>query len=547
MVAGKSAFEFLYDLCATPDFLGRMDTMDVLVPKAGHHAIPLLTAVLKAGKAPERVHALRYLVDPRFMAKDLPGAAKAIAVALDDADERVTAHAIASLSAVSQEEDYFRALGPRLDATAPLIVRAVIDGMKRYKSDRTIEYLSGRFLAGPNPTRMLVLDAFFAIGDEKVVVPHLVDALTHRHIAIRTKATEAISQLAVAGKIDTAHTIVWLLRSRDTNVRRIATELVKRVGDKSGELTPKLLGFLRDEDWWVRERVMDALVEMAGATLARHLVEYLSDPSDVIRRFAIGGLVRLKDPRTIGTFVRAAMNDEDWWVREQAIEAIAELKDKRAIPYVVEILQRHPEQRLMCIQALHALEAAEAAPHVAPFVVDDDPDVRLAAVQCLAAIDGRDQAEVLEAARSRPGLPRPERGARGARALEDDLRAPAGRRQDDEPARPPPHGRADPGGGRSRPRRRAAAVREATREDGGAQQDRPHRRAGPRDPVSSPERGSARGDRAGAGRRLFVRGAVAQPPLPRPRLLAADRASRRSSGSSRTRSRTSRTWASRRS
>jgi twitching motility protein PilT len=394
-IAGKSAFEFLYELCADPDFLGRIETMDVLVPKAGHHAIPLLTLVLKTGKPPERVHALRYLVDSRFMAKDLAGAGKAIAVALEDTDDRVAAHAIASLSAVAQEEDYFRALGPRLESKSPLIMRAVIDGVKRYKSERAIEFLAGRFLAGPNPVRLLVLDAYAAIGDEKVVI-HLVDALTHRHIAVRTKATEVISQLALAGKIDAARTIVWLLRSRDLNVRRIATEIVRKVGDRAGDLTPKLLVFLRDEDWWVRERVMDALVEMAGAALARHLVEYLNDPSDVIRRFAIGGLVRLKDPRTIGTFVRSAMNDTDWWVREQAIEAIAELKDKRAIPYVIEILQRHAEQRLMCIHALRALEATEAAPHVAPFVVDEDPDVRLAAVQCIGAIDARDQATVLK-------------------------------------------------------------------------------------------------------------------------------------------------------
>ena len=395
VVAGKSAFEFLYDLCGTADFAGRVDTMDVLVPKAGHHAIPLLTVVLKAGKPQERVHALRYLVDPRFMAKDLPGATKAIVVALDDPDERVAAHAIAALAGVTQEEEYFKTLGPRLESKSPLIVRAVIEGLKRYKSERTVDYLAARFLAGPNATRLLVLDAYLTMGDEKVV-PHLVDALTHRHIAIRTRATEVISQLAIAGKVDAARTIVWLLRSRDLNVRRIATEIARKVGDKSGELTPKLLAFLRDEDWWVRERVMDALVEMAGATLARHLVEVLGDPSDVIRRFAVGGLVRLKDARTIGSLVRAAMSDSDWWVREQAIEAIAVIKDPRAIPYVIEILQRHEDQRLMCINALAALGAVDAGPYVAPFVTDDDPDVRLASVQCLAAIDARAQADALK-------------------------------------------------------------------------------------------------------------------------------------------------------
>jgi twitching motility protein PilT len=394
-LAGKSAFELLFDLCKDPEFAGRVEAMDVLVPKAGHHAIPLLAAVLKSGNAPERVHALRYLVEPRFMAKDLPGAAKAIAIAIDDVDERVAAHAISALAAVVTEDEYFQALGERLESTSQVIVRAVIDGLRRFKSPRAAEYLGRKFTLGPNSVRMLVLDAFASMGDENVV-PYLVEALTHRHISIRTKATEVISQLATAGRIDSARTIVSLLRARDLNVRRMATELIKKVGDRTGELAPQLLGFLRDEDWWVRERVMDALVDMAGATLARHLVEYLNDPSDVIRRFAVGGLVRLKDPRTIGTLVRAAMNDDDWWVREQAIEAVASMKDKRAIPYIIEILQRHPEQRLMCITALTTLEANEASAYVAPFAADEDPDVRFATVKCLAAIDGRDQVEVLK-------------------------------------------------------------------------------------------------------------------------------------------------------
>ena len=393
-VAGKAAFDVLRELCTDAEFIGKIDAMDVLVPKAGHHTIPLLNAVLKSGKPAERAHALRYLADQRFMAKDLLAAANTIVAALEDPDERVVAQAITSLAAVAQEEDFFRTLGPRIDSKSPLLVRAIIDGLKRYKSARAVNYLAQRLAAGPNPTRLLVLDAFLEMADEKCV-PYLVEALNHRQTAIRTKATEVISQLAVAGKVNAARTIVWLLRSRDTNVRKFAIEIAKKVGDRSGELAPKLLASLRDEDWWVRERVMDALVEMAGGALARHLVEVLSDPTDVIRRFAVGGLARLKDPRTIGSLVRAAMNDTDWLVREQAIDAIAAIKDKRATPYVIEILQRHLEQRLMCINALSALGATEAAPYVAPFVVDDDPDVRLAAIHCLAAIDGQDQASAL--------------------------------------------------------------------------------------------------------------------------------------------------------
>ena len=45
-------------------------------------------------------------------------------------------------------------------------------------------------------------------------------------------------------------------------VRRAAVELVNRVGDPRVISAPRLLKYLRDEDWWVRERTLDALIEM---------------------------------------------------------------------------------------------------------------------------------------------------------------------------------------------------------------------------------------------------------------------------------------------
>ncbi len=399
-VAGKSAFESLAELCRSPDFTGRIDTMDVLVPKAGHHAIPLLTIVLRHGKPAEKAHALRYLTDPRFMGKDPAAAVRAVAMALEDADERVVAQAVAGLPAIASEDDFVRLVGPRLESQSAALAKATLEGFKKYKSPRAAEYLSARFIAGPNAIRLLVLEAAAAIGDEKVL-DLLAMALTHRSAPVRAKASEVLSQLAIAGKIDSAQTVVWLFRSRDPGVQRLAAEIIEKAGqsaEQSSELAPRLLALLRTEDWWVRERVMDSLVAtMPGPVLARHLAPYLNDERDVIRRFAIAGLSRLRDPRTIGSFVRTALNDADWWVREKAIEAIAELADKRAIPYILEILQRHPEQRLVSIQALRALQASEASEHVAPFLADDDADVRLAAIECLGALDAQAHGPALRA------------------------------------------------------------------------------------------------------------------------------------------------------
>lgn len=394
-VGGQSASDILMELVKDRGFAGRQEALDALMPKAGHHAVPLAQRVVQFGEPHERQHALKYLGDPRLMAKDPQAAIRAIVTALDDNEPRVAAQSLLSLSQLATEEEYFAHLGPRADTTNLARLKAIIDGARRYTSERTVAFLTKKFRGGPNAVRLAVLDATAQIAQDNVL-PILLEALSHQRIDVRTRAAEVLAELGTGGKVDVARTIIWLLRSRDTNVRRLAVEVAKKVGDPNGELAPKLLRFLRDEDWWVRERVMDALAEMSGEGLTRHLVAYLKDPSDVVRRFAVGGLVRLKDARAIGAIVNSAMNDTDWWVREQAIVALGELGDKRSIPYLLQVMNTHPTEKLVCIEALSALEAKEAAPKVAECLKDEDPSIRLAAIRCLGVLGDRSTAPLLE-------------------------------------------------------------------------------------------------------------------------------------------------------
>src|SRR5439155_645721 len=167
-----------------------------------------------------------------------------------------------------------------------------------------------------------VLGALQAIGTD-AVLPPLVDALAHNQIPVRNRAAEVLKQLSMEGKLDVSRTVIWLLRSRDVNVRRMATEIIRTVADPDQQLWPKLMGVLRDEDWWVRERVMDALIELGGVRLTAHVVSLLTDASDVIRRFAVSVLGRIKDPKALRSLVQMATEDTDWWVKETAVESVA--------------------------------------------------------------------------------------------------------------------------------------------------------------------------------------------------------------------------------
>ncbi|HEY8077927.1 MAG TPA: PilT/PilU family type 4a pilus ATPase, partial [Labilithrix sp.] len=199
-----------------------------------------------------------------------------------------------------------------------------------------------------------------------------------------------------AGRVDPARAILWLLRSRDVNVRRIAIEVLNRVGDPTGELGPRLLRWLRDEDWWVRERTMDALIDIAGPRLTRHLLPYLKDPSPVVRRFATVALKRIRDGAPLSALLSVAAEDEDWWVREEAVAAIAEIGDARAVPHIAAIALEQADLRRACIEALVVLKAHAQLANIVLWLDDTDPDVRAAALEAIGALGSPEHAAIVQ-------------------------------------------------------------------------------------------------------------------------------------------------------
>ena len=402
-LGGKTVSQILKGALRDKNFHGRTEAIDILVRIGGHHALPTLQEILAGGKPAEKLLALKYLGDPKFMGKETSNALRAIATALDDPSEQIALQAISSFGSMCSEDDWFDVLLPVLESPRVTLVRTAVESLKRFSSPRVFMVLERKLRLGPNAVRFSALSVLEGIGTNEVLTP-LVDALSHKQLVVRNRAGEVLSRLSKANKLDLSRTIVYLLKSLNVNVRRMAIELARTVKDPNNELWPKLLVVLRDEDWWVRERVVDVLVEMAGQQLTRHIVSYLNDSSDIVRRYAVDVLIRLKDPAALGALVRTASADSDWWVKEKALEAMAALKDARSIPYIVDLMQRDPDLRWACIRSLSQMAAQPWAAQVATHLTDPSVDIRLIALSCLQKLNDPSCGPAVQALTSDPEI-----------------------------------------------------------------------------------------------------------------------------------------------
>jgi twitching motility protein PilT len=312
-----------------------------------------------------------------------------------DPGEPIAIAAATGFCALASEDEYFDKAAPLLDENRLELARIVLKGLSRFTSARSTRVLSRKLREGPNSLRQAVLEVL-EVRRDSTGVPLLVEALELKNPLLRNSAANLLSQLGQEGRADLSRTVLWLLKSRDTDVRRFGVELARSAG-KPEELWPQLVEYLRDEDWWVRERVGDVLVEIAPDSILRPVAQLLSEKDPLIRRFGTDMLRRLKSVAALGTLVRAADSDPDWWVREGAVEALGAIGDPRVVPHLVDMMTRAPEIQMSCLQALAQLNARNVSTHVAALLSSSDPDVRGAALDCLTRCEAVQEVPAVQA------------------------------------------------------------------------------------------------------------------------------------------------------
>jgi twitching motility protein PilT len=383
----KNSVAALVTMVQERGFPGLREALEVVLRTTGPQALPLLEKLLQRPETADRLLAIRWLGDAQHMARATGAALRLLMPLLRESNETIVVAAVNAIGQIVNEADYHATLGPFIDGKNLRLAAAVLEGMKRFPTERTADVLERKLASGPQVLRLAALacvEGAAALAstsptplDIDPLLGVVVSALGHQHVAVRNRAGEVMAAVSRSERVELGRTIVWLLRSGDVNTRRMAAEVLRSVKDPHGELWPKLLGSLRDDDWWVRDRVMDALVDLAGKGLSRYMVAWLQDQSDVVRRFALNVLLRLKDPDTIAAVVHCARYDPDWWAREKAIEVIAEFNDPRAVPTLVDLMTQTPELQIACVVALQKLAPQQAAEFVLPLATSPLPDVRL--------------------------------------------------------------------------------------------------------------------------------------------------------------------------
>lgn len=156
------------------------------------------------------------------------------------------------------------------------------------------------------------------------------------------------------------------------------------------ESVPHIIKLLRDKDFRIRWRTIDALGLLGAKESIPEIIKLLQDENEYVRKTAVSSLGRLGAKETILEITKL-LKDGDAMVRLKTICTLCTLKAKETISEIMKLRKdEHQDVRRYVARALVALGAKEIIPEILEFLKDDNLYVRIDAACILSQIRGKE-------------------------------------------------------------------------------------------------------------------------------------------------------------
>ncbi len=246
-----------------------------------------------------------------------------------------------------------------------------------------------------------------AIPEYRENDPVLVDALKDKDPAVRACAAKV---LATAKDEKSAKALVPLLTDTDGTVRQASAnalgEILARkrdadgvagpVNSKASAVVPGLVKALNDPDWFVRAEVVDALGSIGDESVAPDVFKLLEDKDSYVRDHAANAAVTLATEKNKAFYI-SKIADTNKNVRMTAALGLLNTRATEAEPVFLEVLKsENPGDRTVAIMALARIGSETGYQKVKELIsTETELQPRVTAVLAIGEFGRKDSADYL--------------------------------------------------------------------------------------------------------------------------------------------------------
>jgi HEAT repeat protein len=221
------------------------------------------------------------------------------------------------------------------------------------RDQRAVVPLVSMLRDGDRAVRDAAITALLAIGEPAVTT--LGACLSDSALTVQELASSVLATIADARVLEP---LTAALKSPDWIVRMHAAKALGRIQDPG--TVASLMSLLQDRVKAVREETSTALARIGNAALSSLLVA-LTHAEWLVRLHAVEALGKTRSPEAVDPLLSALFNDRDRAVREDAVRALGQIGDARAVEGLMTAI-KDPELRPLAVEALGRIGDRRAVP-----------------------------------------------------------------------------------------------------------------------------------------------------------------------------------------
>jgi twitching motility protein PilT len=335
-----------------------------------------------------RTEALRRLALDALAAHAGPGFLDRLPELLRHRDPTVV-HAVLDWLRRNPSEQNLSLLAEALEFPSPAVRAKAFSIVETTASPRVVPFALKGLEDQEEGLRYRAVQLLTRFPDESAIGP----LLRHCHLdssRIQEAAITALSPLLAHADIRWNEDLIPLLSDANPRVRQLASRILRT--QEPQRVAEAFLHAYLSTFGPVRDRALEGLREL-GPEYIPAFLERDDDPDHAVAALASAVAVTVRTPEVVPHCIRYLAGD-DWWLRDRAAHALAELRDERGFEPLVEMLA-DPESNLSAAAALGTWGSAKALPALLEAYKKGTKDLRLEILDAFARIPDRAVAGLL--------------------------------------------------------------------------------------------------------------------------------------------------------
>ncbi len=379
-VGGKTGFRELKNALGRIEWRDRSEVILTFTKMGGSRAIETLEEILQSGSEDDRIFIIKLLsrfreddvIDTLLLAakQPMPAVRMALARVLGELESNKASEALHLLAK---------------DSSIDVSVLA-IRSLQRHKKPSTLEVLASLVESKNSTIRREAVKSLGSLEPRLITgaaIDILMDSLADPDDGVKKEAADALYALGKTDKGKLGKMLLTSLVDKDDEVIEGVIGVLNRLGG-SLKIWKETIRKLCSDDYRVQRQAEHIIIELDDPDIKRILIELIDDPDELVRRFSISLLGKMKVTEA-GDRIVEALSDPNWWVAETAIDALGQLKDRSCVPRLISLLEA-PMKRRTAIKVLGELDDPRAVEPLVALLDEKDNQVRLDALDALARL-----------------------------------------------------------------------------------------------------------------------------------------------------------------